>query len=71
MQRQRIIKLHLHSRMIMDELLRLRGDTRPQTREDERYGAVVEGYQTLSKLFRVSRESRDAALAFYRVHLPC
>lgn len=71
MQRQRIIKLRLHSRMIMDGLLGLRGDTRPQTREDERYGAVVEGYQTLSKLFRVSRESRDAALAFYRVHLPC
>jgi hypothetical protein len=38
-----------------------------------RGGAVfwVEGFQILSKLLRVSSEARNAALAFYRVHLPC
>ncbi|KAK3327018.1 hypothetical protein B0T19DRAFT_420609 [Cercophora scortea] len=45
--------------------------TRPPSRASERYGAVVDGYQTLSKLFRVSREARSAAQSFYRVHLPC
>ena len=33
--------------------------------------AIVEGYQSLSKLLRVNRESRQAAQEFYRVHLPC
>ncbi|KAI1195948.1 hypothetical protein F5X97DRAFT_227837 [Nemania serpens] len=31
----------------------------------------VQGPQLLSKLLRVSREARQAALRFYRVHLPC
>ncbi|KAF2802221.1 uncharacterized protein BDZ99DRAFT_469003, partial [Mytilinidion resinicola] len=36
-----------------------------------RYTAIVEGYQVLSKLLRVSSESRDECLKFYRVHIPC
>ncbi|KAF2671522.1 hypothetical protein BT63DRAFT_477992 [Microthyrium microscopicum] len=32
---------------------------------------TVDGHQVLSKLFRVNREARWAALRFYRVHLAC
>lgn len=71
LERQRIIKLCIHARYLMDALLARQGDSRPGTRTQERDGVVVEGYQTCSKLFRVSRESRDVAMAFYRVHLPC
>ncbi|CAI4216004.1 unnamed protein product [Parascedosporium putredinis] len=35
------------------------------------YDAIVLGLRIHSKLLRVSRESRRAALSFYRVHLPC
>jgi 2EXR family len=35
------------------------------------YHIVICGYQLLSKLFRVNRESRGAALRYYRVHIPC
>lgn len=36
----------------------------------ERYRAVVEGTKLHSKFLRVTSEARDAALAFYRVHIP-
>ncbi|KAF2205790.1 hypothetical protein GQ43DRAFT_467800 [Delitschia confertaspora ATCC 74209] len=36
-----------------------------------RYYAVVDGYQVLSKLLRVNSEARQAALSFYRAHVPC
>jgi hypothetical protein len=39
---------------------------RPHQDYDPRIGAV----QHMSKLFRVTRESREAALSFYRVHIP-
>ncbi|KAH8897258.1 hypothetical protein GQ53DRAFT_837920 [Thozetella sp. PMI_491] len=71
LERQRILKVRLRNRVLMDGLLARQGDERPEERKDERYGAVVDGFQTISRLFRVSRESRDAALAFYRVCLPC
>ncbi|KAI1412105.1 hypothetical protein F5Y13DRAFT_51158 [Hypoxylon sp. FL1857] len=71
LERQRIIKLRLRNRVLMNGLIARQGDSRPKTREGEHYSAVVDGYHTLSKLFRVSRESRDVALSFYRVHLPC
>ncbi|RYP82753.1 hypothetical protein DL769_001562 [Monosporascus sp. CRB-8-3] len=71
LERQRIIKVRLLNRMLINGLLAQQGDIKPKTYENERYGVIVHGYQTLSKLFRVSRESRDAALSFYRVHLPC
>lgn len=35
------------------------------------YRVIVLGSKLLSKLLRVSREARDAALRQYRVHLPC
>jgi hypothetical protein len=35
------------------------------------YGIFVEGYQLISKFLRVSRESRQEALRFHRVHIPC
>ncbi|KAL9023846.1 MAG: hypothetical protein Q9196_006934, partial [Gyalolechia fulgens] len=37
----------------------------------ERYRIISDGCQVLSKLLRVSKESRQEALTFYRVHLPC
>lgn len=36
-----------------------------------RYRAAVRGHRVLSKLFRVSHEARGAALAFFRVQIPC
>lgn len=35
------------------------------------YYPLVQGFQVLSKLLRVTQESREAALAFYRVRVPC
>lgn len=62
LQCQRIIKLRLKSRAI---------ESIGVANYGERYCAVVYEYQVLSKLLRVNSESRDAALNFYRVHLPC
>ncbi|KAI0816217.1 hypothetical protein GGR55DRAFT_674420 [Xylaria sp. FL0064] len=68
---QRVIKLRVWNRYLMDLLLEGKGEARPKSREAERYGVVVNGLQTLSKLFHVCRRSRDFALTFYRVHIPC
>ncbi|KAI1179954.1 hypothetical protein F4777DRAFT_355233 [Nemania sp. FL0916] len=38
---------------------------------DAGYHSIVDEPKLLSKLLRVSREARGAALSFYRVHLPC
>ncbi|KAI1123210.1 hypothetical protein F5Y10DRAFT_57614 [Nemania abortiva] len=55
-------------------------DSEPQCTTQNALGNVVSGecYQVvakapklLSKLLRVNREARQAALGFYRVHLPC
>lgn len=35
------------------------------------YTAIVQGSRLYSKLFRVTREARKAALHFYRVHIQC
>ncbi|KAF4630742.1 hypothetical protein G7Y89_g7399 [Cudoniella acicularis] len=35
------------------------------------YFATVQGYQLHSKLLYINRESREVALRFYRVHIPC
>ncbi|KAI1012285.1 hypothetical protein LB503_004358 [Fusarium chuoi] len=40
-------------------------------REDPTYYPVVDGHRLLSKLLRVNTESREAALSFHRIHLPC
>jgi hypothetical protein len=37
----------------------------------EAYFIIVRGLHLYSKLMRVNRDSRNAALNFYRVHLPC
>ena len=42
-----------------------------ETSSGSRYTIAVRGSQLYSKLFRVNRESRQAALEFYRVQLPC
>lgn len=78
-QRTRIIKIRLRNRSLMDGLLTRQqeldakrpAETRPDTCKDEQYGVVVDGYQTMSKLFQVNEESRQIAMAFYRVHIPC
>lgn len=63
---QRIIQVHLEVN---------NGDLNPSDAISNgftiRYNTVVTGYQAISKFFRVSSESRVAALRFYRVHLPC
>jgi hypothetical protein len=35
------------------------------------YTAIIQGCQVYSKLLRISSESREVALRFYRVHIPC
>ncbi|KAI6081548.1 hypothetical protein F4821DRAFT_274852 [Hypoxylon rubiginosum] len=71
LKRQRIIKVYLQSNKRIDVLISRQMESRPPTHSDERYGVVVNGYQTISKLFHVCRESRGVAMQFYRVHLPC
>ncbi|KAF4612831.1 hypothetical protein G7Y89_g15541 [Cudoniella acicularis] len=41
------------------------------TNNNERFWAITDGQQAMSKLFRVNNESREAALSFYRVRFPC
>ncbi|KAI8962392.1 hypothetical protein F5Y11DRAFT_193051 [Daldinia sp. FL1419] len=69
--RQRVVEIHLRNRELMKAIFNKRGDVIPDTLQHERYGVTINGRQTLSKLFRVNRESRDAASSFYRVHVPC
>ncbi|KAH7234429.1 hypothetical protein B0J15DRAFT_431837 [Fusarium solani] len=67
----RILKVHLRYPSAFDSKLAYDGQTRPASHQSQNYRPVVEGYQTLSKLLRVNKDSRGAALSFYRVHLPC
>ena len=69
LQRQRIIKLHLKGRT--EQTVTQAAESTGSASKSERYCAVVDGYQVLSKLLRVNSESREAALEFYRVRLPC
>ncbi|KAI0521486.1 hypothetical protein F5B22DRAFT_634415 [Xylaria bambusicola] len=68
---ERIIHVFLRNRLYNDIILRRQGIHRLNSCEVQPYDIVVHGYQTLSVLFRVCRHSRDVALSFYRVHLPC
>ncbi|KAF4464549.1 formate c-acetyltransferase [Fusarium albosuccineum] len=45
--------------------------TTPTRRVNRIYNVVLEGLQTISKLFHVCSESRHLALDFYRVRVPC
>jgi len=68
----RILKVHLRYPSAFDLKLGYDGQTRPPSHQSQKnYRPVVEGYQTLSKLLRVNKDARAAALCFYRVHLPC
>jgi hypothetical protein len=60
LQRHRYIHIRLQPRI-----------DQPDFEERRLYCIVACGYQLLSKLFRVNRESRDVAVHFYRVNLPC
>ena len=69
--RERIIQVRLRNRLTTDKLLAWKNGSRPASRQDERYCVLVNGLQTINKLFRVNWESRKAARLFYRVHVPC
>ena len=69
LRRQRIIRLHVENQ---------RGKTASEAGENpdsvgngELYFTVVDGSQLMSKFLRVNMESREEALRFHRVHLPC
>ncbi|KAI3319854.1 hypothetical protein HD806DRAFT_525170 [Xylariaceae sp. AK1471] len=66
LQRRRLIRVTLKQRQP--------DDITDQESRDTRYGGsslFINGFQLLSKLLRVNSEARNAALAFYRVRLPC
>ncbi|KAM5371846.1 hypothetical protein ACJA88_009259 [Fusarium oxysporum] len=71
---QRIIKifLRLHASLCVNRTRK--GIHSPSLKPGEDgppYYPVVDGRQLLSKLLRVNAESRQVALSFHRVHLPC
>ncbi|VUC37433.1 unnamed protein product [Clonostachys rosea] len=65
---RRVINVLVRGRVLMDGFI---DSERPGSHSNEKYGVVVDGYQTVSKVFRICRESRKVALEFYRVRLPC
>jgi len=69
LQRQRIIRLLLKGQT--KQTATQAAESTGSASKSERYCAFVHGYQVLTKLLRVNSESREAALEFYRVHLPC
>jgi hypothetical protein len=74
LQAQRIMKIHVHC--YMGYVMNRRHNHLPRPpmdrgKDDPAYYPVVQGYQVLSKLLRVTRESREAAFSFYRVRVPC
>lgn len=69
LQRRRIIHLRLNNQR--GQTPSEAGENPESTSNGERYFTVVDGSKILSKLLRVSRESREEALMFCRVHLPC
>lgn len=64
LQRERIIKVSFEQKPPTTDTPKFDGKTM-------RHYAIVDGCQVLSKLLRVSQESRHEALSFYRVHIPC
>ncbi|RSL73087.1 hypothetical protein CEP53_000870 [Fusarium sp. AF-6] len=71
LEHHRILRVHLRYPSAFDLKLAHDGQTKPASHQSQTYRPVVEGYQMLSKLLRVNKEARGAALSFYRVHLPC
>lgn len=77
LKRSRILALHIENKLplagIHGQPLPFQDGT-PGRREGGDYRLRVDSDETCeacSKLFRVNNESRQAALEFYRVHLPC
>ena len=68
---QRLIPLRLRNRIHMDGLLARYGGERTPDRESEGYAVVADSYRIVSKLYRVSRDARFAAMSFYNVPVPC
>jgi hypothetical protein len=71
LQRTRLFRVYLRSQAHAASARHPRNTTPIAPNKDESYIAQVNGYQSLSKLFRVNSEAREVALSFYRVHLPC
>ncbi|KAI0597523.1 hypothetical protein F4775DRAFT_593216 [Biscogniauxia sp. FL1348] len=71
LERQRLIKVHLISRAIMDLLIAHRNEEPDSHDKNSPYCAIVDGTPMRSKLLRVCVEARQQALAFYRVRIPC
>jgi hypothetical protein len=71
LQRSRIIHLHLKDPSIVPAPMTDAAEMSRLASNGERFWATADGHQTLSKMFRVNREAREAALSFYRVRFPC
>lgn len=72
MQRERIIHVELTSirEKVIERYANINHLQRP-TIEEAKYKLLVNGWQVLSKFLRVNSESRQEALSFYRIHIPC
>jgi hypothetical protein len=71
LQRHRVINVHLS---IVHQIKKFLADAEriPIPSAGERsYRVIVDGFKVLSKFLRINRESRDEALRFHRVHIPC
>ncbi|KAF2679235.1 hypothetical protein K458DRAFT_490714 [Lentithecium fluviatile CBS 122367] len=75
--RHRIIKLHLSDpdledpTTFKDRMMALDDSLKNPSDDIARYRITIDGAQSLSKLLHVCRESREATLMYYRVHIPC
>jgi 2EXR family len=67
LERQRIIEVELSGPL---ESIEISNTTNPNHKLG-RFCVYVNGYQITSKYLRTTKESREAALEFYRVHIPC
>ena len=66
LERRRLIKIFIHNYRFHPS-----AKSADSTDDSIHHYPVVVGYQSLSKLLRVNRESRQAALEFFRVAIPC
>ncbi|CEJ90873.1 hypothetical protein VHEMI06626 [[Torrubiella] hemipterigena] len=69
--RRRIIHLTLHDTVYSHQTNDDVEGTTTFPENGETFWPTADGHQTMSKLFRVNSDSRQAALMFYRVRLPC
>ena len=69
LQRQRLIHVYLEKRT--EQAATQTAASTDSVSKREKFEAIVDGYQALSKLLRINSESRWVALGFYRVRIPC